>query len=157
MKKTIIIIAIAIVCLSSLMAGTHTHTITLIAKVEKTLPQFELVSAFGRGDSVAVTTSRIASENVRADFSIMQTNDSNFKGSVHFTVSASQLSNGASHTTGKVIRAFGSEHDTLSFTRVYDHCQGACEVASFSVEWMTRDGLSSGVYTGIVTLTTVID
>ena len=131
MKKTIIIIAIAIVCLSSLMAGTHTHTITLIAKVEKTLPQFELVSAFGRGDSVAVTTSR--------------------------TVSASQLSNGASHTTGKVIRAFGSEHDTLSFTRVYDHCQGACEVASFSVEWMTRDGLSSGVYTGIVTLTTVID
>lgn len=154
MKKTIIALAILFLCLASLVAETNTYTITLVSKVERVMPQFELVSGYGKGDSVEVTTSRITHENVRVDFSIEQTNFSNYHGNILFTVSATQLSNGTDSTTGKSIMAFGKTWETLSFFLPCSSCRVPQKVADFSVQWNTREGMREGVYSAVVRLST---
>ena len=154
MKKAIIAFAILFVCLASFVAKTNTYTITLISEVERAMPQFELVSGYGKGESVEVTTSRITCEDVRADFSIEQTNFSNYHGNILFTVSATQLSNGTDFTTEKSIMAFGKTWETLSFSLPCSSCRVPQKVADFSVQWNTREGMREGVYSAVVQLST---
>lgn len=157
MKKAITIIAAMLITLASVCAMTWTQTVMLIGYIPETLPQFDLMHNERSGQSIVFSTSDISSQDVTAEFSIVQTNCSNYRGTVCFSVSATQLSNGQDSTIGKSIHAFGQEYDSLCFTKVYDRCEKPQEIASFTVEWLTRDNLPQGLYSAVITLTTTAD
>ena len=158
MMMTAMMILVAALCC---FAGTHTHTITLVSRVEKQDAQYVIRNAEtgATGASVVYCTDEIARQDVGTSFDIIQCNDSNGINKVHFTVSATELQarvNGKLYSTDGVQIlmsgvACGSE---VSFTRMTVGAVAAGTVVeSFEVIWPTNSSLVDATYEACVVLT----
>ena len=158
MMTAMMMILVAAACC---FAGTSTHTITLISRVEKQDAQFVIRNAETEeaGASVVYCSDEIARQDVSTSFDIIQCNDSNCINSVAFTVSATELqarvggktysTNGVQIVMGGV--ACGSE---VSFTRTTVGAVAAgTAVESFEVIWQTNASLVEATYEACVILT----
>jgi len=162
MKK--ITLAIILVLLGSvLFAETYTHTVFLIAKVERAYPEFTLVSDRNTiGTEQAFHAFGMKSGYVSAAFRIVQTNDSNLTCSVRFEVQATALGNGASQSRAAIVST-ASDNDlderpsVLSFTREMTKAIAGSAVADVIVTWDMEGTSPDLVYDAFITLKTTVN
>lgn len=160
-KKLLVLVLIAFATMASLCAMEETFTIYLVSVVKAQQPQFILrnTETGAIGQSVTYSTTEIARSNVRTSFEILQSNDSNYRGTIHFAISASELvsySNGKEYRTDGVRINLNGQKDQSSNAFAFAYTQNikAGEViASFDVIWETNPNLVSANYQSLVTLT----
>ena len=163
MKKMTVAMMMILVAALCCFAETHTHTITLMSKVEKRDAQYVIRNSEtgAIGESVVYTTDEIAKQDVRTSFDVIQSCDSNGVNMAQITVSATELRanvDGRVYSTDGVSismggRAFGS---TVSFARqTVGYVAAGTVVESFEVVWPTSGNLVQATYEACVTLTTV--
>ena len=158
MMTAMMMILVAAACC---FAGTSTHTITLISRVEKQDAQFVIRNAEtgATGASVVYCSDEIARQDVSTSFDIIQCNDSNGINSVAFTVSATELKAkvaGKTYSTNGVQIVMGgvSFSSEVSFTRTTVGAIAAGSVVdSFEVIWPTNSNLVDATYEACVVLT----
>ena len=162
MKKMMTVMMMILVAAACCLAGTHTHTITLISRVEKQEPEYAIRNheTGETGASVLYITDEIAKQDVGTSFDIVQICHSNCFSEVQFTVSATEL---IAKVDGKVYSTNGVDivKDGVSYGSRIEFTEttvGLVEegtvVASFVVNWPTDSNLVQASYTACITLET---
>ena len=162
MKKMMTVLMMILVAAACCLAETHTHTITLISRVEKQDPRYVIRNneTGEMGASVMYITDEIADQDVRASFDIVQSCCSNGINRVNFTVSATEL---VAFVGGQVYSTYGVDIEvggtgygsSVEFTKTTVGPVSAGTVAaSFDVIWPTSENLVQATYTACVTLST---
>ena len=162
MKKMMTVMMMILVAVACCFAGTHTHTITLISRVEKQEPEYAIRNheTGETGASVLYITDEIAKQDVGTSFDIVQICHSNCFSEVQFTVSATEL---IAKVDGKVYSTNGVDivKDGVSYGSRIEFTEttvGLVEegtvVASFAVNWPTDSNLVQASYTACITLET---
>ncbi|MBR4120789.1 MAG: hypothetical protein IKT95_03435 [Spirochaetales bacterium] len=162
MKKMMTVMMMILVAAACCLAGAHTHTITLISRVEKQKPEYAIRNheTGETGASVLYITDEIAKQDVGTSFDILQVCHSNCFSEVKFTVSATEL---IAKVDGKVYSTKGVDivKDGVSYGSRIEFTEttvGLVEegtvVASFAVNWPTDSNLVQASYTACITLET---
>ena len=160
MMMTAMMILVAALCC---FAETHTHTITLISRVEKQDAQYAIRShETGEvGSSIVYSTSEIAKSDVRTSFDVIRSHAGNGINRAEFTVSATEL---AAVVDGRLYSTDGVQivmdgiqcGSSVSFTRITaGYVAAGTVVAGFEVIWPTSENLVQATYEASVTLTAV--
>ena len=160
MKKMMTVAMMILVAAVCCFAETHTHTITLVTRVEKQDARYVIRNneTGEMGASVMYITDEIADQDVQASFDVIQSCYSNGINRVNFAVSATELVavvDGQVYSTDGVSIemdgvSFGS---SVEFSRTTVGAVAAGTVAaSFNVIWPTDASLVETTYTACVTL-----
>lgn len=159
-KKLLVVLLVVLSTMMSIVAMEKTYTIILVSVVDRVQPQFAIRNAEtgAIGQSVVYNTSKIADADVRTSFDIIQTNDSNYRGTVHMDITASELvsyDNGTEYRTkGVMILANGIENAAkvcfnYELTR---NTKAESVVSTFDVIWTTNENLINANYQAVVTI-----
>ena len=163
MKKMMTIAMMILVAAACCFAETHTHTITLVSRVEKQDARYVIRNSEtgAVGQSVVYSTDEIAKSDVRTSFDVIQSCNSNGVNRSQLTVSATEL---AARVDGKVYSTDGVQivmdgvqcGSSVSFTRqTVGFVAAGSVVAGFEVIWPTSENLVQATYEASVTLTAV--
>ena len=162
MKKMMIAMMMTLVAALCCFAETHTHTITLVSRVEKVDAQYVIRNneTGAMGQSVVYSTDEISKADVSTSFDVIQSRHCNGVQNTVFTVSATELVanvDGRVYSTDGVSivmdgQAYGS---SVSFARqTVGYVAAGSSVASFEVIWPTSAALVEATYQANVTLAT---
>lgn len=159
-RKLLFALLIVLLSMTFAWAETQTQIIYLVSVVTRTYPQFTLRNCeTGEiGLSQVYSTSKISEGDVRTDFDIIQTNNSNYRGFVNFSISATELTamvHGRIYSTeGVSIFANGIQYGSeASFERMYTgSVKAGATVECFEVIWKTSAFLRKGEYQAQITL-----
>lgn len=156
MKKIILAIALVFIVSGALCAGTQTHNIVLISRVETIRPAFALADdSHIYGNEATVVSSSIQREDVSAKLSIIQLNDSNFRGNVRIRVDVSELASKSASTTG--VRINGMQTSTYVSDLCYTAPKSAGTVGNLNIVWTHDPLLPEGEYEAVVRLQVIMD
>lgn len=160
MRKAMMVLVFAVLALTCAFA--ETYTIILVSRVELEMPSYMLrnTETGEMGKSIIYSTSEITKGDVRTGFQIIQTNDSNYRGSIRFTVEATEL---AAKVDGKVYSTSGVQilmngtecGDRVEFAKQYFGATRAegMVVENFEVIWKGDCELAPSTYQAAITMT----
>ena len=159
-KLTMIMTILMAVTIASAYAVTNTSTIVLVSVVNEVKPQYVLrnTETGEMGSTVVYSTDAITEGDVKTSFEVVQSNNSNYRGNVELTISATEL---MAKVEGKLYSTEGVAI-MMNWNNLVNRANVNVEYTStvkagtvinaFDVIWTTNTNLVTATYEAAVTL-----